>query len=80
MRFIARSLQAKGQTDQARDWYLRAIAEAPHLREPYVELAQLLYTQKRWEGVVYIGRVRAGYRRTAGYVYLRGLGLGQFAL
>lgn len=54
MRFIARSLQAKGQTDQARDWYLRAIAEAPHLREPYVELAQLLYTQKRWEGVVYM--------------------------
>lgn len=54
MRFIARSLQAKGQTDLARDWYLRAIAEAPHLREPYVELAQLLYTQKRWEGVVYM--------------------------
>ncbi len=39
--------------DQARDWYLRAVAEAPHLREPYTDLAQLLYRQEAWDGVLY---------------------------
>ena len=53
MRFIARSYAQKGQVDLARDWYLRAVAEAPHLREPYVDLAMLLYQQEQWEGVLY---------------------------
>lgn len=53
MRFIARCLEAKGEVAQARDWYLRAIAQAPHLREPYVELARLLYNMEEWDGVLY---------------------------
>lgn len=53
MRYIARACVGKGETDAARDWYLRAIAEAPHLREGYLELAQLLYEQAQWEGVLY---------------------------
>ena len=53
MRFIARSHLMKGDPDLARDWYLRAVAEAPHLREPYVELAHMLYEQEQWEGVLY---------------------------
>ena len=53
MRFIARSLLQKGQAELARDWYLKAIAQAPHLREAYVELAFLLYEQEQWDGVLY---------------------------
>ncbi len=53
MRYIAKSYVMKGQIDLARDWYLRAVAEAPHLREPYVDLSHLLYEQEEWEGVLY---------------------------
>ena len=53
MRFIAKSYRMKGELGPARDWYLRAIAEAPHLREAYVELAFLLYEQEQWDGVLY---------------------------
>lgn len=53
MRYIAKALLEKGEPEQARDWYLRAIAEAPHLREAYLDLAMLLYQQERWNGVLY---------------------------
>lgn len=53
MWYIARSYLGKGQTNAARDWYLRAIAQAPHLREGYMELAHLLYSLEEWEGVLY---------------------------
>ncbi len=53
MRYIARAYAGKGNLPAARDWYLRAIAEAPHLREPYMDLALLLYGQEEWEGVLY---------------------------
>lgn len=53
MRYIARAYLAKEQEDQARNWLFRAIAQAPHLREPWMEMAQLLYRQKEWNGVLY---------------------------
>lgn len=53
MRYIAKSYAQKGEGTQARNWYLRAVAEAPHLREPYLDLAMLLYQQEQWEGVLY---------------------------
>lgn len=53
MRYIARAYIGKGDIAAARDWYLRAVAEAPHLREPYMDLALLLYDRKEWEGVLY---------------------------
>ncbi|MBD5161072.1 MAG: glycosyl transferase family 2 [Oscillibacter sp.] len=53
MRYIARAYAGKGETAAARDWYLRAVAEAPHLREPYMDLAMLLYERKEWDGVLY---------------------------
>ncbi len=53
MRFIARAYLQKGDEDSAKAWYLRAVAEAPHLREPYVELANLLHRRAEWDGVVY---------------------------
>ena len=52
MRYIARAYRRKGEDRTARDWYLRAIAEAPHLREGYVELAYLLYELGEWDGVL----------------------------
>lgn len=53
MRYIAKSYYMKGEPGLARDWYLKAIAEAPHLREPYMDLAYLLYEGEEWEGVLY---------------------------
>lgn len=53
MRYIARASAAMGKRKEARNWYLQAIAEAPHLREPYLDLAMLLYEDGQWEGVLY---------------------------
>ena len=53
MRYIAKAYLQLGEPKQARSWYLRAVAEAPHLREPYLDLALLLYEQEQWEGVLY---------------------------
>ena len=53
MRYIARAYAGKGDRAAARDWYLRAAAEAPHLREPWVDMALLLYEQEEWDGVLY---------------------------
>lgn len=48
MRYIARSYKALGNMQKAEIWLYRAIAEAPHLREGYIELAQLVYSMKKW--------------------------------
>jgi tetratricopeptide (TPR) repeat protein len=48
MRWIAKSYDKLGDTAQAYRWYHRAIAEAPHMREPYVECALMAYFQKDW--------------------------------
>ena len=56
MRYIGRCFLQKGQPELAKPWYYRSIAEAPHLREPYVELAQLLYAEGNWDGVIYLCR------------------------
>lgn len=54
MRFIARSYVAKGDFIHARSWFYRAVAEAPHLREPYIDFADMLYKIQDWEGVIYM--------------------------
>ena len=54
MRFIARAHAAKGEREAARSWYLRAIAEAPHLREPYLDFAVFLSEEEDWEGVLWL--------------------------
>lgn len=53
MRYIARSYLMKGERKKAREWYLKAIVQAPHLREPYTDLAHALYEEENWEGVLY---------------------------
>ncbi len=54
MRYIARAYAGKGDFSSAEVWGWRAIAEAPHLREPFLDLAWLLYWRKDWEGVIYL--------------------------
>jgi glycosyltransferase involved in cell wall biosynthesis len=69
MRYIARSFGEKGRSGLARDWYLRAIAEAPHLREAYIDLASLLYAQGNWDGVLYFTGCALDIRdRPASYI------------
>ena len=53
MRYIAKSYVMKGEPAVGRLWYLKAIAEAPHLREAYMDLALLLYDEEEWDGVLY---------------------------
>ena len=45
MRFIARCYQKLNRTIEAKMWFNKAILEAPHLRDPIVELALLEYSQ-----------------------------------
>ncbi len=69
MRYMAQAYLQKGQWERARSWYLYAIAEAPHLREGYMDLAQLLYEEKQWEGVLYFtGCALAIDRRPMSYI------------
>ena len=53
MRYIAKSYLMKGERQTARDWYLKAIVQAPYLRESYTDLAHALYEEEKWEGVLY---------------------------
>ena len=56
MRFIARSCAELGNAQTALRWYLRAVAEAPHLREPYLDCAALLERLGEWEGALWLCR------------------------
>ena len=49
MRYIARSLLALGEAEQAELWLLRAVFEAPEQREALVDLARLMGAQGRWK-------------------------------
>lgn len=48
MRYIARCYKNKGDYDASSLWLYRAIAEAPNLREGYVELAHLAYLEQNY--------------------------------
>lgn len=54
MRWIAASFHGKGDWAQAYCWYYRAIAEAPHMRESYVECARMAYGLHHWPAVFYM--------------------------
>ena len=54
MRFIARSFEALGDRSQAEQWYLRGIAEAPHLREPWLDYGMYAYKNRDWDLVVWL--------------------------
>lgn len=69
MRFIGRCYRQLGRDPLAAVWYHRAIAEAPHLREPYLDYAALLYDKRDWAGLVYFARCAlAVTERPASYI------------
>lgn len=53
MRFIAKAYKEKGDIVTAKVWLYKAMAESPFLREPYVDMAFLAYSQKDWLGTYY---------------------------
>lgn len=56
MRFLSRCYLALGNQRRGMIWALRAIAEAPELREPWVQAQEAAYAAEDWESVVYYGR------------------------
>ena len=48
MRTMGRCYNELGQTNNAREWFNKAAAEAPDTREPWCELAMLEYRQGNW--------------------------------
>ncbi len=51
MRYIARCYKALKRYEEAKMWLNKAIEETPHIREPYVERAQLEYELKDWKEI-----------------------------
>ena len=69
MRYIAKCFLAKENQTEAEKWLLRAAAEAPHLREPLMELAYLCYRKKDWEGTAFFsGRALSIQNRARTYI------------
>lgn len=53
MRFIARCYRELNRYEEARMWLDKAMAEAPYLRDPFVERALLEYTDSKYDSVIY---------------------------
>ncbi len=66
MRFIARSYQSKGELNEAKKWLYKALAECPHVREPYLYLARLGYEQNDWTLVYSMCRKALGISQPTG--------------
>lgn len=47
-RYISRAYRAKEDWRETERWLFRAVAECPHIREPWLDLAQLGYDTKQW--------------------------------
>lgn len=52
MRYIAVCLKLSGDKSGAGSWFLRACAEAPHLREPWLDFAYFCYEQENYSAVI----------------------------
>jgi glycosyltransferase involved in cell wall biosynthesis len=69
MRYIGRSYVAKEENDQALKWFWKALAEAPHLREPYMEMVRFFFKLSDWHGVVFmVEKMVRIVQRTAEYI------------
>ena len=53
MRFISRCYKNMERYDEAEMWLKKAINEAPHLRDPHVEMALLKYELQKWNELIY---------------------------
>lgn len=54
MRWIAKSYYQLQNIKQAYSWYYKAIAEAPDMRDPYVECARMAYLIADWPTAFYM--------------------------
>jgi len=54
MRWIAASYHKLSKTQDAYNWYYRAIAEASFMREPFVEFGRMAYELSDWPTVFYM--------------------------
>lgn len=54
MRWIASSYGRLDKIEEAYSWYFRAVAEAPHMREPYIECAKFAYLKNDWPMVFFM--------------------------
>lgn len=69
MRFIGRCYESSGQANNAMEYYWKGIAECPYLREPYVEMAKMLYRQEDWFGVLFlVDKILKIRTRTGSYI------------
>ena len=55
MRFLSRCYLSKGDRREAMRWALRAIAECPETREPWVQAEEVAYAMENWYGVYSFG-------------------------
>lgn len=69
MRFLSRAARQLGRPRDAESWLLRAAAEAPWLREPWLEAAQLAADREDWLGSLYFAE-RALAIRERGRSYI----------
>ncbi|MBQ6066387.1 MAG: glycosyltransferase family 2 protein [Clostridia bacterium] len=70
MRYIARCYAHKGDAAEAERWLLRACAEAPRLRGPWMELARSAYEKEDWHAVIFAAvRALAVPEADGGYMY-----------
>ena len=53
LRYIAAAYAQKGDSYQQERYLLRAAGEAPHLREPWLDLARFAYSEMNWPGLLY---------------------------
>ena len=63
MRFIGRCYKYLNDNYEAIKWYLKAISEAPHLREGYGELGILYYEMEKYEEAVFYLLKAAGIKK-----------------
>ena len=69
MRLLAKDYFALEMAGEAERWIFRAVGEAPHLREPWLDLADLAYHQKDWHCVLWAtGRALAITQRPRTYI------------
>lgn len=53
MRYIGVCLDRMGKPDEASGWFLKAIAESPETREPYLYFAKHAYQHAEWHAVIW---------------------------
>lgn len=69
MRYLARAALRQGREGDAERWLLRAAAEAPWLREPWLEASGLAAARGDWSGSLYFAE-RALAIRERGQTYI----------